>query len=109
MLRLGITPMKVQAIESRVIGELSAFGPARSTITGSPLSPDELQKTDAYFRASLYLCLGMIYLRENPLLRKPLQTQDLKLRLLGHWGSDPGMSFVYVHLNRLIRKYDLNM
>ena len=51
----------------------------------------------------------MIYLRENPLLRKPLQTQDLKIRLLGHWGSDPGMSFMYVHLNRLIRKYDLNM
>ena len=88
---------------------LSAFGPARSTIPGAPLTPDELKKTDAYFRASLYLCLGMIYLRDNPLLRQPLRPEHLKIRLLGHWGSDPGMSFVYIHLNRLIRKYDLNM
>ena len=88
---------------------LSAFGPARSTIPGAPLTPDELKKTDAYFRASLYLCLGMIYLRDNPLLRQPLRPEHLKIRLLGHWGSDPGMSLVYIHLNRLIRKYDLNM
>ncbi len=88
---------------------LSAFGPARSTVSRTPLTPDELKDIDAYFRASLYLCLGMIYLRDNPLLRKPLAAEHLKIRLLGHWGSDPGMSFVYVHLNRLIRKYDLNV
>jgi xylulose-5-phosphate/fructose-6-phosphate phosphoketolase len=88
---------------------LSAFGPARTTIQGSPLSQEELGKLDAYFRASLYLCLGMIYLRSNPLLRERLQPEDVKIRLLGHWGSDPGMSFIYLHLNRLIRKYDLNM
>ncbi|HTU44393.1 MAG TPA: phosphoketolase family protein [Bryobacteraceae bacterium] len=88
---------------------LSAFGPARSTIQGSPLSPAELRLLDAYFRATLYLCLGMIYLRKNPLLRTPLVPEDVKIRLLGHWGSDPGMSFIYIHLNRLIRKYGLNM
>jgi xylulose-5-phosphate/fructose-6-phosphate phosphoketolase len=88
---------------------LSAFGPARSTIPGAPLSAEEVRQLEAYFSASLYLCLGMIYLRANPLLRSPLKAEHTKIRLLGHWGSDPGMSFVYMHLNRLIRKYDLNM
>lgn len=88
---------------------ISAFGPARSTVKGTPLQPDELRKIDAYFRASLYMCLGMIYLRDNPLLRRPLTTEDVKIRLLGHWGSDPGMSFIYIHLNRLIKMWDLNM
>jgi len=88
---------------------ISAFGPARSTIQGKPLGPDELRKMDAYWRASLYMCLGMIYLRNNPLLRRPLTPDDIKIRLLGHWGSDPGMSFIYIHLNRLIRLLDLNM
>jgi xylulose-5-phosphate/fructose-6-phosphate phosphoketolase len=87
---------------------LSASGEARSTVEGAPLDPDELRRIDAYWRASLYLCLGMIYLKDNPLLRKPLALDHLKARLLGHWGSDPGQSFVYVHLNRLIRKYDLD-
>ncbi|MBV8895375.1 MAG: phosphoketolase family protein [Acidobacteriaceae bacterium] len=94
---------------TEVQNSISAFGPARSTVKGAPLSPDELHNIDAYFRASLYMCLGMIYLRDNPLLRKPLTTEHVKARLLGHWGSDPGMSFIYVHLNRLIRMYDLNM
>lgn len=94
---------------TQIAGDLSAFGTARSTIQGSPLTADELRKMDAYFRASLYLCLGMIYLRDNPLLRRPLRVEDTKARLLGHWGSDPGMSFVYLHLNRLIKNNDLNM
>ena len=64
---------------------------------------------DAYWRASLYLSLGMIYLRDNPLLEKPLKAEHTKFRLLGHWGSDPGMSLIYIHLNRLIKKYDLNV
>ncbi|HMB08396.1 MAG TPA: hypothetical protein VKP69_32275, partial [Isosphaeraceae bacterium] len=64
---------------------LSAYGEARSTIEGSPLTSDELRQMDAYWRASLYLCLGMIYLKENPLLREPLQLDHLKTRLLGHW------------------------
>jgi xylulose-5-phosphate/fructose-6-phosphate phosphoketolase len=75
----------------------------------NPLRPDELRKIDAYWRACNYLCAGMIYLRDNPLLKKPLRPEHFKNRLLGHWGSDPGQSFVWVHLNRAIRKYDLNM
>ena len=90
------------------IDSISAFGPARSTVKGTPLSAEELRRTHAYWCASLYLCAGMIYLRENPLLREPLKAEHLKQRLLGHWGSDPGMSLAYVHLNRLIKKYDLN-
>jgi xylulose-5-phosphate/fructose-6-phosphate phosphoketolase len=72
-------------------------------------SADELRKVDAYWRACNYLCLGMLYLCENPLLREPLKVEHLKKRLIGHWGSDPGQSFIWVHLNRLIKKYDLNM
>src|SRR4051812_13552546 len=74
----------------------------------APLSPGELAKTHAYWRACNYLAAGMIYLRENPLLRQPLQEDHVKRRLLGHWGASPGLSFAYVHMNRLIRKYDLN-
>ena len=88
---------------------LSAYGSARSTVAGSPLGTDELRKTDAYWRACNYLSLGMIYLFDNPLLTEPLRPEHIKNRLLGHWGSSPGLSFVYVHLNRLIKKYDLNM
>ena len=73
------------------------------------LSADELRKIDAYWRACNYLCAGMIYLRDNPLLRKPLRPEHFKNRLLGHWGSDPGQTFTWVHLNRVIRKYDLDM
>ncbi len=72
------------------------------------LSKDELAKIDAYWRACKYLAAGMIYLRENPLLRQPLTRDHIKQRLLGHWGSSPGLSFMYIHLNRLIKKYDLN-
>jgi xylulose-5-phosphate/fructose-6-phosphate phosphoketolase len=88
--------------------KLSAYGAARSTIKGAPLTSDELQKIDAYWRASLFLCLGMLYLKENPLLREPLKPEQTKPRLLGHWGSDAGQSFTYIHFNRLIKKYDLN-
>ena len=74
-----------------------------------PLSPEILRKMDAYWRACNYLSVGMLYLRENPLLQEPLQVEHIKKRLLGHWGSDPGQSFVWVHLNRLIKEQDLNM
>jgi xylulose-5-phosphate/fructose-6-phosphate phosphoketolase len=87
---------------------LSAYGTARSTMEGNPLNPDELRKIDAYWRASLYLSMGMLYLKANPLLREPLSLEHTKPRLLGHWGSDPGQSFAYIHFNRLIKKYDLN-
>jgi xylulose-5-phosphate/fructose-6-phosphate phosphoketolase len=74
-----------------------------------PLSPDELNKINAYWRACNYLSAGMIYLRANPLLREPLKPEHIKNRLLGHWGTDPGQSLIWVHMNRLIRKYDLDV
>lgn len=74
----------------------------------SPPSDAELARLDAYWRACNYLAAGMIYLRDNPLLREPLRPEHVKERLLGHWGSSPGLAFMYVHLNRLILKYDLN-
>ena len=73
------------------------------------LSADEQRKIDAYWRACNYLCVGMLYLRANPLLREPLKVEHIKNRLLGHWGSDPGQTFTWVHLNRLIKKYDLDL
>jgi xylulose-5-phosphate/fructose-6-phosphate phosphoketolase len=73
------------------------------------LSAEELRKIDAYWRASLYLCVGMIYLQDNPLLKEPVRIDHIKKRLLGHWGTDPGQALTWVHLNRLIKKHDLNM
>ena len=73
------------------------------------LSPLDLEGIDGYWRAANYLSLGMLYLRENPLLREPLAPSHIKRRLLGHWGSDPGQSFIWVHLNRLIHEQNLNM
>ena len=73
------------------------------------LNAEELRLTNAYWRACNYLCAGMLYLRENPLLREPLKPEHIKNRLLGHWGSDPGQTFIWVHLNRLIKKYGLDL
>src|ERR1700720_3569538 len=73
------------------------------------LSPEELRKVHAYWRAANYLSVGQIYLYANPLLREPLQLKHIKPRLLGHWGTTPGLNFIYVHLNRLIKKHDLNV
>jgi len=73
------------------------------------LSAEELRRIDAYWRASLYLCVGMIFLKDNPLLKEPLKFEHIKKRLLGHWGTDPGQALTWVHLNRVIKKYDLNM
>jgi xylulose-5-phosphate/fructose-6-phosphate phosphoketolase len=73
------------------------------------LSPDLLARMDGYWRAANFLTVGQIYLRANPLLREPLTLADVKPRLLGHWGTTPGLNFIYVHLNRIIREYDLDM
>src|SRR5246127_1306475 len=73
------------------------------------LSPELLQKMDAYWRAATYLSVGQIYLYDNPLLKRSLTLADVKHMLLGHWGTTPGQNFIYVHLNRVIKKYDLNM
>ena len=101
------TPLKI-ADSDLSNKSISCYGSARSTIAEAPLSNEELRKIDAYWRACNYLAIGMIYLRDNPLLREPLKAEHVKNRLLGHWGSSPGLSFVYVHMNRLIQKYDLN-
>ncbi|HZL36290.1 MAG TPA: phosphoketolase family protein [Tepidisphaeraceae bacterium] len=74
-----------------------------------PLSPDLLARIDAYWRAANYLSVGQIYLHDNPLLREPLQLSHVKHMLLGHWGTTPGQNFIYAHLNRIIKKYDLDM
>ena len=74
-----------------------------------PLSAEQLRRIDAYWRAANYLCVGQIYLRDNPLLREPLAAAHIKAMLLGHWGTTPGQNFIYAHLNRVIRERDLNM
>src|ERR1700691_297880 len=88
---------------------ISCYGAARSNFTDEkPLNAEEVRKYDAWFSASMYLCLGMLYLRENALLKEPLKKEHLKARLLGHWGSDAGQVFTWMHFNRLIKKYDLD-
>ncbi len=74
-----------------------------------PLTPDLLRKLDAYWRAANYLAVGQIYLFDNPLLKKPLKLAHIKPRLLGHWGTTPGLNFIYAHLNRVIKEHDLNV
>jgi xylulose-5-phosphate/fructose-6-phosphate phosphoketolase len=74
-----------------------------------PLSPDELRRIDAYWRAANYLSVGQIYLYDNPLLTEPLTLDHVKPRLLGHWGTTPGLNFIYVHCNRAIVKFGLDM
>lgn len=80
-----------------------------SRASQSPLSPEMLRKIDAYWRAANYLSVGQIYLYDNPLLKQPLKRTHIKPRLLGHWGTTPGLNLLYVHLNRLIKEQDLNV
>ena len=81
----------------------------RGNVTQSALTPELLEKIDAYWRAANYLSVGQIYLYDNPLLKRPLALTDVKHMLLGHWGTTPGQNFIYAHLNRIIKKYDLDM
>ena len=78
-------------------------------VQAGPLSQEELDLMDAYWRAANYLSVGQIYLYDNPLLKQPLMLEDIKPRLLGHWGTTPGLNFIYVHLNRVIKAHDLDM
>src|SRR5271155_4091070 len=75
----------------------------------NPLSPEQRERMHAYWRAANYLSVGQIYLKDNPLLQRPLTVEDIKPRLLGHWGTTSGLNFIYTHLNRLITENDLNM
>src|SRR5947208_7136038 len=88
---------------------VASADPVKLSVTKQPLSPDELRRIDAYWRAANYLSVGQIYLLANPLLREPLKLEHVKPRLLGHWGTTPGQNFVYVHLNRVINEHDLDM
>src|SRR6266699_3907722 len=81
---------------------------ASASVSNQPLSPEELRKMNAYWRAANYLSVGQIYLYANPLLREPLRLEHIKPRLLGHFGTTPGLNFIYVHLNRVIKANDLN-
>src|SRR6185369_5308387 len=85
------------------------YYPAMPSRPSPPLSKAELRKIDAYWRAANYLSVGQIYLFDNPLLRKPLAHAHIKPRLLGHWGTTPGLNFIYAHLNRVIVAQDLDM
>src|SRR6185295_3594834 len=91
------------------VNKLSSYGVARSTIEGAPLDEEAARKTHAFWRACNYLALGMIYLQGNPLLREPLKPEHIKNRMLGHWGASPALSFIYTHLNRVIKSFDLDM
>src|SRR5271163_2855502 len=82
---------------------------AQGNADAQPRLAHELAKIDAYWRASNYLSVGQIYLLENPLLKEPLKRAHIKPRLLGHWGTTPGLNFLYVHLNRVIKRDDLDM
>jgi xylulose-5-phosphate/fructose-6-phosphate phosphoketolase len=94
---------------SRIPASGSRKRAARASSPAGPLSPEELARIDAYWRAANYLSVGQIYLYDNPLLKQPLSVQHVKPRLLGHWGTTPGLNFIYAHLNRLIKKYDLDV
>jgi xylulose-5-phosphate/fructose-6-phosphate phosphoketolase len=97
--------MKVKnGVKENIAGETEKMNK-----TDKPLSPDLLRKMNAYWRAANYLSVGQIYLYDNPLLREPLKLSHVKPLVVGHWGTTPGQNFIYVHLNRVIKKYDLNM
>jgi xylulose-5-phosphate/fructose-6-phosphate phosphoketolase len=82
---------------------------AESAVLDKPLQPEELRKLDAYWRAANYVSVGQIYLMQNPLLKEKLKIEHIKPRLLGHWGTTPGLNLIYVHMNRLIKKHDLQV
>src|SRR5918993_3366835 len=98
-----------QAHGRTTVAKLLTNEPDVITAEERPLTENELESMNAFWRACNYLSVGMIYLRENPLLREPLKTEHVKHRLLGHWGASPALSFVWVHLNRTIVKQDLNV
>lgn len=100
--------MVVMKVEKRAEQDTAEKGGSAHPIA-DPLSADLLQKMDAYWRAANYLSVGQIYLFDNPLLKEPLQLSHVKPLVVGHWGTTPGQNFIYVHLNRVIKKYDLNM
>src|SRR6266513_1764710 len=99
----------MQPREGSLMATAASAGSTMPHESDEPLSTEELRKMHAYWRAANYLSVGQIYLYGNPLLHEPLKIEHIKPRLLGHWGTTPGLNFIYVHFNRLIKKYDLNV
>jgi len=100
---------EASASGARRLANPTRAGRDGETQTAGPLSPGLLRKMDAWWRAANYLSVGQIYLLDNPLLKRPLRREHIKPRLLGHWGTTPGLNFIYVHLNRVISEQDLNV
>ncbi len=92
---------------SSATGVSASWASTKNTVSAVPLTSDELHTMDAYWRAANYLSVGQIYLKDNPLLKEPLRIEHIKPRLLGHWGTTPGLNFIYVHLNGVITSLDL--
>ena len=101
-------PKSGRRISGSALTQLTNTRSAPSTANG-PLDADLLRKIDAWWRAANYLSVGQTYLYDNPLLKKPLKKEHVKPRLVGHWGTTPGLNFIYVHLNRVIKERDVNM
>src|SRR5579864_6369247 len=91
------------------MADVQTLNQVRVSASDNPLSAEEQRKMHAYWRAANYLSVGQIYLRANPLLREPLTIEHIKPRLLGHWGTTPGLNFIYAHLNRIIKARDANV
>src|SRR5438093_4441127 len=94
---------------TRAVTDVKPKGADSKASTAATLTAEELRKMDAYWRAANYLAVGQIYLYDNPLLREPLKREHIKPRLLGHWGTTPGLNLLYVHLNRIISEQHLNV
>src|SRR5271156_5479123 len=107
-LRCNVSHQSSSAVATVPVGGESNQSPSGEGKTESP-SRELLQRMDAYWRAANYLSVGQIYLYDNPLLKVPLSKDHIKPRLLGHWGTTPGLNFIYVHLNRVIKENDLDM
>ena len=105
----GPVPARADADVGSSLEDDMTDGTATSMLGSTrPLSEEELERIDAYWRAANFLSVGQIYLLDNPLLREPLRPEHIKPRLLGHWGTTPGLNFVYAHLNRVITARDLD-
>src|SRR3972149_4684926 len=100
--------IKMDATKDQVRSKYQQYDVKSETISG-PLNPEELHRINAYWRAANYLSVGQIYLMDNPLLKEPLRLEHIKPRLLGHWGTTPGLNFIYAHLDRVIKSNSLNV
>src|SRR5512135_2335803 len=109
MRKPGLPGRPSGACEAQVHKSRSLLNRGKGDAMGKRLTPKEMKLINEYKRAANYLSVGQIYLYDNPLLKKPLKKDHIKPRLLGHWGTTPGLNFIYTHLNRVIREFDLDM